>query len=149
MPVMSYELLGVLKTELFDKSRPKMEIAKARVKQQNLAWGRGEELEKGGLARETAYARRRLSFASVIAFGQRLAVRHKWGDRTLYWRWQAPAVGERGRDGQERAGGRRQQWRREAEMARREREAGASSGGERLRWPGESGRQAPAVEERG
>ena len=72
-------------------------IAKARVKQQNLAWGRGEELEKGDLVRETAYARRRLSVASVIAFGQRLARR----------------VSQVGGQNAALAGGRRQQWRRE------------------------------------
>ena len=48
-------------------------MAKARVEQQQLAWGRGEAEEKSHLSVETGYIRRRLSCAAVTAFGHRLA----------------------------------------------------------------------------
>ena len=50
-------------------------MAEAKVAQQNRAWGRGEEEETGHLSAEVAYLRRRISSASVIAFGQMLAGR--------------------------------------------------------------------------
>ena len=50
-------------------------MAKARVEQQSLAWGRGESEEKAHLSVETGFIRRRLSGAAVIAFGQRLVSR--------------------------------------------------------------------------
>ena len=81
-------------------------IAKARVKQQNLAWGRGEELEKRNLAQEVTFVRRRISAATVICFGQRLAGRMS-------------QVGP----GAAVAGARRQGGGREEERARRERES--------------------------
>ena len=81
-------------------------MAKAKVRQQNLAWGRGEELEKGDYAYQVTYLRRRLSSASVTAFGRKLASR-------------MAQVGP----GAALARGRRQQWGREEEWARRAREA--------------------------
>ena len=59
------------------------------------------------LGRETSFIRRRLSVASVIVFGQRLT-----GRMSQVGGQNAVLTGER-----------RQQWRREAEMSRREREA--------------------------
>ena len=50
-------------------------MAEARVKQQDLAWARGEDEDKTNLAYEVGYIRRRLSRAIVIAFGRRLASR--------------------------------------------------------------------------
>ena len=44
----------------------------ARVNKLNLAWDRGEDIEKTSLAYETGYIRRRLSQAIVVSFGQRL-----------------------------------------------------------------------------
>ena len=85
-------------------------IAAARVKQQNMACGRGEEREKGDRSKEVALVRRRLSVASTIAFGQRLAGR------------MAQVAGGGGQNAA-LAKGRRQQWRKEEEWARREREA--------------------------
>ena len=81
-------------------------MARAKVRQQNLAWGRGEELEKGDYARQVTYIRRRISSASVTAFGRKLASR-------------MAQVGQ----GAALATGRRQQWGREEEWARRAREA--------------------------
>ena len=43
-------------------------VAKAKVKQQNLAWGWGDELEKSDYACKVTYICRRLSSASVTAF---------------------------------------------------------------------------------
>ena len=71
-----------------------------------LAWGRGEEVEKGDYAYQVTYLRRRLSSASVTAFGRKLASR-------------MAQVGP----GAALAKGRRQQWGREEEWARRAREA--------------------------
>ena len=82
-------------------------MAEARVKKQNLAWGRGEELEKGNLSMEISYLRRRLSSAAVTCFGQRLAGR----------------ASQVGGQGAALASQRRQQWNREEESARRDREA--------------------------
>ena len=75
----------------------------------NLAWGRGEEIEKGDRSKEKTSVRRRLSVASVIAFGQRLVGRMS-------------QVGGGGRNAT-LAKDRRQKWGREDEWARREREA--------------------------
>ena len=56
-------------------------MAEARVKQQTLAWGREEVEEKAHLSVETGYIRRRISCASVTAFGQRLVSRMSGGRR--------------------------------------------------------------------
>ena len=48
-------------------------MAKDRVKQQNLVWGRGDKLEKGDYSYQVTYIRRRLSSASITAFGRKLA----------------------------------------------------------------------------
>ena len=82
-------------------------IAEARVAQQNRAWGRGEGDEKAHMSSEVAYIRRRVSSANVIAFGQRLAGR----------------MGQVGGQAAGQATNRREQWGREEEGARREREA--------------------------
>ena len=82
-------------------------MAEARVAQQNRAWGRGEEDEKAHMSAEVAYLRRRVSSASVIAFGQRLAGR----------------MGQVGGQAAGQATNRREHWGREEESARREREA--------------------------
>ena len=82
-------------------------MAVARVAQQNRAWGRGEEEEKAYLSTEVSYLRRRISCASVIAFGQKLAGR----------------MSQVGGQAASQATGRREQWGREEEAARREREA--------------------------
>ena len=50
-------------------------MAEARVKQQELAWCRGEAEEKPHLSVETGYIRRRISSAAVSAFGHRLVSR--------------------------------------------------------------------------
>ena len=81
-------------------------MAEARVRKQELAWGRGEDEEKSSLAYETGYIRRRLSLAIVVAFGQRLASRMN-------------QVGKNGA----LASKRRQWWSREEEMAKLDREA--------------------------
>ena len=85
----------------------KTKNCEARVAQQNRAWGRGEENEKAHMSAEVAYLRRRVSSASVIAFGQRLAGR----------------IGQVGGQAAGQATNRREQWGREEEAARREREA--------------------------
>ena len=82
-------------------------MAKARVALQNRAWGRGEEEEKAHLSTEVAYLRRRVSVANVIAFGQRLAGR----------------MAQVGGQAAGQATGRREQWGRDEEVARRERAA--------------------------
>ena len=82
-------------------------MAEARVAQQNRACGRGEEDEKAHMSAEVAYLRRRISSANVIAFGQRLAGR----------------IGQVGGQAAGQATNRREQWGREEESARREREA--------------------------
>ena len=82
-------------------------MAKARVEQQTLAWGRGEAEEKAHLSVETGFIRRRLSCAAVIAFGQRLVSR----------------MSQVGGQGAQLASQRRQQWGREEERARVDREA--------------------------
>ena len=82
-------------------------IAEARVAQQNRAWGRGEKEEKAHMSTEVSYIRRRVSCANVIAFGQRLAGR----------------MAQVGSQAASQASGRRENWGREEEMARREREA--------------------------
>ena len=81
-------------------------MAEARVRKQELAWGRGEDEEKSSLAYETSYIRRRLSLAIVVAFGQRLASRMN-------------QVGKNGA----LASKRRQWWSREEQMAKLDREA--------------------------
>ena len=85
-------------------------MAEARVKQQTLAWGRGEVEEKAHLSVETGYIRRRISCASVTAFGQRLVSRMS-------------QVGAQGGVGAQLAAQRRQQWGQEEERARVDREA--------------------------
>ena len=82
-------------------------MAEARVAQQNRACGRGGAEEKAILSSEVAYIRRRVSSASVIAFGQRLVGR----------------MAQVGGQTATQASHRREQWRREEEVARREREA--------------------------
>ena len=82
-------------------------MAEARVAMQNRAWGRGEEEEKAHLSTEVAYLRRRVSVANVIAFGQRLAGR----------------MAQVGGQAAGQATGRREQWGREEEAARRKRAA--------------------------
>ena len=81
-------------------------MAESRVAQQNRAWARGEESDKGCLSVEVAYLRRRVSTASVTAFGQRLAGR----------------MAQVGGQAAAQATNRRQQWGREEEAARRMRE---------------------------
>ena len=81
-------------------------MAESRVAQQNRAWARGEEADKGCLSTEVAYLRRRVSTASVTAFGQRLAGR----------------MAQVGGQAAAQATQRRQQWGREEEAARRMRE---------------------------
>ena len=78
-------------------------MAKAKVRQQNLAW---EELEKGDYTRQVTFIRRRLSSANVTAFGRKLASR-------------MAQVGP----GVALATGRRKQWGMEEERARKAREA--------------------------
>ena len=80
-------------------------MAKARVEQQQLAWGRGEAEEKSHLSVETGYIRRRLS--CVTAFGHRLASR----------------MSQVGGQGAQLAGQRRQQWSQEEARARLDRES--------------------------
>ena len=82
-------------------------MAESRVAQQNRAWARGEESDKGCLSVEVAYLRRRVSTASVTAFGQRLAGR----------------MAQVGGQAAAQATNRRQQWGREEERARADREA--------------------------
>ena len=82
-------------------------MAKARVEQQQLAWGRGEAEEKSHLSVETGYIRRRLSCAAVTAFGHRLASR----------------MSQVGGQGAQLAGQRRQQWSLEEARARQDRES--------------------------
>ena len=91
--------------ELSDTGQ-KLVLAEARVKKLNLARARGEEVEKGDLAQETSFMRRKLSQAIVIAFGRRLVSR----------------MSQVGKNGQ-MAGGRRQQWNREEDESRNVREA--------------------------
>ena len=81
-------------------------MAAARVKKQDLALARGEDEEKANLAYETGYIRRRISQAIVTAFGQRLTSRMS-------------QVGTNGT----LASKRRQQWGREEQWAKLEREA--------------------------
>ena len=81
-------------------------MAEARVKKQDLAWGRGEDEDKTNLAFEVGYIRRRISMAIVVAFGQRLASR----------------IGQVGTNAT-LASKRRQQWSREEQRAKVEREA--------------------------
>ena len=50
-------------------------LAEARVSKLNLAWDRGEDIEKSSLAYETGYIRRRLSQAIVVSFGKRMLAR--------------------------------------------------------------------------
>ena len=76
------------------------------MKQQDLAWARGEDEDKTNLAYEVGYIRRRLSMAIVTAFGRRLASRMN-------------QVGSNGA----MASKRRQQWGREEQRAKLEREA--------------------------
>ena len=84
-------------------------LAKARVKQQELAWGRGDAEERPHLSVETGYIRRRLSSAAVMAFGHRLASR----------------MSQVGVDGQgaRQAAQRRQQWQLQEAQARLDRGA--------------------------
>ena len=82
-------------------------MAEARVAQQSRAWGRGETEEKAIMSTEVAYLRRRVSAASVTAFGQRLVGR----------------MAQVGGQAASQASQRREQWRREEEVARRDREA--------------------------
>ena len=82
-------------------------MAKARVEQQQLAWGRGEAEEKCHLSVETGYIRRRLSCAAVTAFGHRLASR----------------MSQVGGQGAQLASQRRQQWSLEEVRARQDRES--------------------------
>ena len=82
-------------------------MAKTRVQKQTLAWGRGEVEEKPHLSVETGYIRRRLSCASVTAFGQRLASR----------------MSQVGGQGAQLASQRRQQWGLDEARARQDREA--------------------------
>ena len=82
-------------------------MAKARVEKQSLAWGRGEAEEKAHLSVETGFLRRQISGAAVTAFGQRLASR----------------MSQVGGQGAQLAALRRQQWGREEERARVDREA--------------------------
>ena len=82
-------------------------MAEARVAMQKNAWGRGKEEEKAYLSTEVSYLMRRISLANVIAFAQRLAGR----------------MVQVGGQAAGQATGRREQWGREEEMARREREA--------------------------
>ena len=87
-------------------------MAEAKVAQQNRAWGRGEEEKKGHLSAEVAYLRRRISSASVIAFGQRLAGRMpRWVARLLA---RPHKGGSSGAGKERRPGGRGRQlgWRR-------------------------------------
>ena len=85
-------------------------MAEARVKQQALAYGRGEVEEKAHLSVETGYIRRRISCASVTAFGQHLVSRMS-------------QVGAQGGQGAQLATQRHQQWGLEEERARLDREA--------------------------
>ena len=78
-------------------------MAKSRVESQGQAWGREETV--ASLAQETSYIRRRISGACVKAFGQRLTSR-------------MCQVGE----GAGLASKRRQQWGREEDRARLDRE---------------------------
>ena len=82
-------------------------MAKTRVEKQTLAWGRGEVEEKPHLSVVTGYIRRRLSCASVTAFGQRLASR----------------MSQVGGQGAQLASQRRQQWGLDEARARQDREA--------------------------
>ena len=50
-------------------------MAESRVAQQNRAWARGEESDRGCLSSEVAYLTRRISTANVTAFGQQLTGR--------------------------------------------------------------------------
>ena len=86
-------------------------MAKARVEKQSLAWGRGEAEEKAHLSVETGFLRRQLSGAAVTSFGQRLASR------------MSQVGGQAGGQGAQLAALRRQQWGREEERARVDREA--------------------------
>jgi hypothetical protein len=76
-------------------------MANARVARQNIAWGRGEDIEKPCLSMETAYIRQRLSSAIVTCFGHRLVSR----------------MSQEG-NGAVSAADRRQQWGREEQQAR-------------------------------
>ena len=80
-------------------------MAEARVKQQALAYGRGEVEEKAHLSVETG-----ISCASVTALGQHLVSRMS-------------QVGAQGGQGAQLAAQRRQQWGLEEERARLDREA--------------------------
>lgn len=82
-------------------------MTEARVESQNRAWRRGEEVERPNESQEKAYIRRRLSTASVMAFGHRLSSR----------------MSQVGGQGAALASQRRQQWGREEERARQERSA--------------------------
>ena len=50
-------------------------MVEARVENQLRAWRRGEDVEKPNEAQEKGYIRRRLSNATVVAFGHRLSSR--------------------------------------------------------------------------
>ena len=82
-------------------------MAEARVENQLRAWRRGEDVEKPNEAQEKGFIRRRLSSASVVAFGHRLSSR----------------MSQVGGEGAALASQRRKEWSREEEIARRERSA--------------------------
>ena len=79
----------------------------ARVESQARAWRRGEDVEQPNESQEKTYIRRRISSASVTAFGHRLASR----------------MSQVGGQGAALAGKRRQEWSREEAMAKEERSA--------------------------
>ena len=79
----------------------------ARVESQARAWRRGEDVEQPSESQEKTYLRRRISSASVTAFGHRLASR----------------MSQVGGQGASLAGKRRQDWSREEAMAKEERSA--------------------------
>ena len=81
-------------------------MAEARVRKLDIARNRGEEVERGNLAQETSYIRRRMSLAVVVAFGERLVSR----------------ISQVGKNGA-LASQRRQGWCRKEGRARLEREA--------------------------
>ena len=82
-------------------------MTEARVENQLRAWRRGEDVEKPNEAQEKGYIRRRLSSASVVAFGHRLSSR----------------MSQVGGEGAALASQRRKEWSREEEIARGERSA--------------------------
>ena len=82
-------------------------MTEARVESQLRAWRRGEDVERPNEAQEKGYIRRRLSTASVTAFGHRLSSR----------------MSQVGGEGAALASQRRKQWSREEEIAKVERAA--------------------------